>query len=138
MMNDEYSQQRLLLEWEATTDDDDHGDDQAEDDGGHQIDQYAMPLPNPTIKQLQLRYATMQQRIINRVESDPHYRNYLDALTTKSLISPNGRCDFACSSSIEVDQRKGRCLLLFAWIHREPCVQKLTILANHGPLSFQH
>ena len=91
-MNDEYSQQRLLPEWEATTDDDDHGDDHAEDDRGHQIDQYAMPLPNPTIKQLQLqlRYDAMQQRIINRVESYPYYRKYLDALTTKSLISPNG------------------------------------------------
>ena len=69
MMNDEYSQQRLLLEWEATTDDDDHGDDHAKDDGGHQIDQYAMPLPNPTINQLKLHYDAMQQRITNLVES---------------------------------------------------------------------
>ena len=33
----------------------------------------------------------MQQRIINRVESDPHYRNYLDAIVVEPDKTPTGK-----------------------------------------------
>lgn len=49
----------------------------------------------------------MQQRIINRVESDPHYRAYLNQLTKKEGVTPTDAVTIAARQIAQTVNAKG-------------------------------
>ena len=79
----------------------------------------------------------MQQRIINRVESDGHYRNLLEQNGPASPGKHTHGCrDCGCPTNLPNNQRKSDCLLLSSWNHRLESIQEETIRPNLGSLSF--